>query len=281
MSEYNRVMGWAREKLDTSDSIRGLRIFLWEFIDHEDTKASCLSHILSTLAMSSRSNTKVESVVAEGLYHLLGPAPDSYEPSLTIFQQNTVNRLMGTPNKLMMQELVPTTYEEGKKMFCDLGRALRLLLRSHTLPNYSLVSIMVAMFGDMQWDIDNQAACLLFSCDTVVKMFISDLIKRKVGVMKTAHLLVAMVLVCGRFNNDLRGGVFQIVQWSFTLLKRSERKKLINEFWREIGERMEDGYFTEDLLIQLGVLVGGKGYSASCEEDGRRKSFRSVGDVEE
>ena len=150
-------------------------------------------------------------------------------------------------------------------------------------PNYSLVFvfIMVAMFGDMQWHIDNQAACHLFSCDTVVKRFISDLNKRKVGVMKTAQMLVAMVFVCGRLNNELSGGMFQIVLWSFTLLKRSERKKLINEFWKEIGERVEEGYFEEELLIQLGVLVGCKGYSLSCEADGWRKRLSSVGDVEE
>ena len=160
--------------------VQGFRIFFWEFIDHEDTKASLLSYIINTLGETLKlPSTLVESRVAVGLYLLLGPAPASHDLTLTIFQQNIINRLEGNHNMFMMQEHVPTNYEEAKRMFSDLGKGLRLLLRGSSISSNTVVSSMLTMFEDYYWDIDNQAACLLFSCETVVKLFLSDLPRRR------------------------------------------------------------------------------------------------------
>ena len=280
-SEYNRVLGWVRGRKEVTDVVQGLRIFLWEFIDHDDTKASWLAFISNTLGgLLKQPSTQVESQVAEVLYLLLGPAPDINDPTLTIFQQNTINRLEGEPSIFMMQEHVPINYEEAKKMFSDLGKGLRLLMRSPSISNMSVVSSLMAMFEDFHWETDNQAACLLFSCETVVKMYLSHLPRRKGGVIKMSNMLAAMVTVCGRLKNDLQGGLWNIIEWCFTILEGNKRKKVIAEFWKEIGERLEEGDVSEDILSQLGVLVGGKAYITGIAVD-RVKGFRRGVDAEE
>ena len=55
-----------------------------------------------------------------------------------------------------MQEQVPTSYSEAKEMFSDLGQGLRLLLKSSSISNNFLSSIMSAMFDDMNWVVDNR-----------------------------------------------------------------------------------------------------------------------------
>ena len=102
-----------------------------------------------------------------------------------------------------MQEQVPTSYSEAKEMFSDLGQGLRLLLKSSSISNNFLSSIMSAMFDDMNWVVDNQAACLLFSCEGVVKLFLADLTRKEDGIVNLSHMVVAMIEVCGRLNNDL------------------------------------------------------------------------------
>ena len=85
--EYHRVLAWVRSRKEGSVFVQGFRIFFWEFIDHEDTKASLLSYIINTLGETLKlPSTLVESRVAVGLYLLLGPAPASHDQTLTIFQ---------------------------------------------------------------------------------------------------------------------------------------------------------------------------------------------------
>ena len=97
-----------------------------------------------------------------------------------------------------MQEEMPVTYAEAKEMFSDLGKGLRLLLRSPTVTRRTLASVMAALFDDMHWVVDNQAACLLFSCEAVVKLFLASITEKKGGIMTVSHMLVAMITVCGR-----------------------------------------------------------------------------------
>jgi hypothetical protein len=73
-------------------------------------------------------------------------------------------------------------------------------------------------------------------------------------------MMVAMMTVCDRLSNDLNQGLSKILEWSFTLLEKRDRKLMIAEFWKEMGERLEEGDMGEDILVQLGVLVGGKAY---------------------
>ena len=258
-------MGWVREVEGEKMSV--MRMFFWEFVDHEDTKASWLSFILSTFVSTTSNKESVEHQAAQLLFLLLGPADDDLfllPPSfrdLNYFRQNLFSRLQASPTMLTMQEQVPVTYTEAKEMFSDLGKGLRLLLRSPNITNTSLASIMIALFDNMHWLVDNQAACLLFSCEAVVKLFLASLLRRKDGIVKVSHMLVAMTTVCGRLSNDLNQGLFKILEWSFTVLEKGQRKKMIGEFWKEMGERLEEGEIVEDMLVQLGVLVGGRAYT--------------------
>ena len=127
---------------------------------------------------------------------------------------------------------------------------------------------MSTMFDDMNWVVDNQAACLLFSCEGVVKLFLADLTKRVDGILKLSSMLVAMIAVCGRLNNDLNQGLSNILNWSFASLGKRDRRKLIAEFWKEVTERLEEGDITEDILVQLGVLVSSRTYHVAVEEGG-------------
>ena len=40
---------------------------------------------------------------------------------------------------------------------------------------------------------------------------------------------------------------------------------LIAEFWKEVTERVEEGDITEDILVQLGVLVSSRDYDVGVE----------------
>ena len=50
------------------------------------------------------------------------------------------------------------------------------------------------------------------------------------------------------------------MNWSFALFGKRDRRKLIAEFWKEVTERAEEGDITEDILVQLGVLVSSRTY---------------------
>ena len=66
-------------------------------------------------------------------------------------------------------------------------------------------------------------------------MFLVDLIRKKDGVLKLSHMLVAMMLVCGRLDNNIDQGIDKILDWSFALLEGAGRKRMILEFWKEVA----------------------------------------------
>ena len=184
------------------------------------------------------------------------------------FQLSLHTRLQGRPDWSIMKQQVPTSYSEAKEMFSDLGQGLRLLLKSSSISDKFLSSIMSNMFDDMNWVVDNQAACLLFSCEGVVKLFLADFTRKEDGILKLSQMLVAMIAVCGRLNNDLNQGLSKILNWNFALFGKRDRRKLIAEFWKEATERLEEGDITEDILVQLGVLVSSRASPVGVEEGG-------------
>ena len=198
-----------------------------------------------------------------------------HEQSIPAANDDLHRKLQGSPNMLVMQEEVPDTFYKARDMFGDLGKGLRLLLRSPSISSKHLSSLITALFDRMH--LDNQAACLLFSCEAVVKLFLTNLVRRAGGFFVLSQMLVAMIAVCGRLGNQLSQGLSKIVEWSFTLLEGLERKKMIYEFWKEVGEGLEEGDIDEDILIELGVLVGARAFSAGigCEsvKDLREEAF--------
>ena len=257
---------------ETGSETRVLRKFFWEFTDNDDIKTSWLTFIV---------NSNSESEAANTLFQLLGPSDAELPPHLqhyNSFQQNLHKKLLGRHNMFPMQEEVPDTLYKARDMFGDLGKGLRLLLRSPSISSKHLSSLITALFAGM--NLDNQAACLLFSCEAVVKLFLTNLVRCAGGFFVLSQMLVAMIAVCGRLGNQLSQGLSKIVEWSFTLLEGLERKKMISEFWKEVGERLEEGDIDEDILIELAVLVGARAFSAGvgCESV---KDLREEASVEE
>ena len=107
------------------------------------------------------------------------------------------------------------------------------------------------------------------------KLYLASLSRRKDVIIKLSHMLVAMMTVCGRLSNDLNQGLFKIVEWSFTLLEKRDRKKIISEFWKEIRERLEEEDIREDFLVQLGVVVGGMAPQKRRKQQDKQKSDNS------
>ena len=87
----------------------------------------------------------------------------------------------------------------------------------------------------------------------MVKLFLADLTKED-RIVKLSNMLVGMIVVCGRLNNDLNQGRSKILNWSFALFGKRDRRKLIAEFWKEVTERLEEGDITKDILMQLGMF---------------------------
>ena len=57
---------------------------------------------------------------------------------------------------------------------------------------------------------------------------------------------------------------------------------MIAEFWKEMGERLEEGEIGEDILVQLGVLVGGRAYTTMGQgTDSDRKGLGQADEVVE
>ena len=273
-AEFGKLVDWVVrvEGGLVGDRRRILRIFFWEFVENEDTKVSWLSYFIRTFTITT-SNIPAEKQAAKMLYLLLGPSEEDFTVlpcparDYNSFQLGLHTRLEGKPDWNIMQEHIPTSYSKAKEMFSDLGKALRLLIRCPSINRSFLTSIMSALFNELHWEMDNQAACLLFSCEAVVKLFCTNLACKKDGIVKLSQLLVAMLVVCGRLSNSIGQGIDKILDWCFVLLEGGERKKMISEFWKEVAERVEEGDMMEDILVQLGVFVGGRAYGCGSDTE--------------
>ena len=78
-------------------------MFFWDFVDHEDAKASWLSLILSTFVRKTSSKETVVHQAAQLLFLMLGPADDdlsllpTFYLDFNFFQQKILNRCRATP----------------------------------------------------------------------------------------------------------------------------------------------------------------------------------------
>ena len=87
------------------------------------------------------------------------------------------------------------------------------------------------------------------------------LTRKKDGVVKLSHMLVAMMVVCGRLSNNINQGIInKILNWSVVLLEGDDKKRMFVEFRKEVAERMEEGDMVEDIIVKLGVFIGGRAY---------------------
>ena len=105
---------------------------------------------------------------------------------------------------------------------------------------------------------------LLFTTESVVLAYY-DYISRELYLGKTdrvARLLVAMLVVCSRLENELtKSGLRKILDWTMAAI--SPREQFYTEFWQEVEVRLEMGDLEEGMLIQLGCYITAKAYDKS------------------
>jgi hypothetical protein len=246
-----------------------LRIFFWEFAPDEATQASWLVCIMkrfaSTVCRDLSNTISIVDLYSSLMFFMLGCTESSAVSDFSncSFQQSVLGRLLVTPDPVVLQDEVLTdSYSEAKQVFGDLGQAFRVLdSNKHNMNlDMSLYGLMSSLFHSEDWDRDNTAACLLFSSESVVSQFLTGLLadgEKQRGLERMAEILVAMLVVCERLGNRLNQGLTNILDFVFIELSITEanKKKLISEFWREIGERLEDDIGL-DIIVQLGVHLG-------------------------
>ena len=257
--EYNKILGWVRDNEETAlygNNRRLLRIYFWQFVSTDTTKASWLSFILRTIDGSWKVVPKYfkEYQGAETLLCLFGPSTsEGYQSDLSPFKNEALTRLCGKPDYMVLDTSFVGGYHEAKNIFADLGKAVSTLLKSTTISRKFLTNMINSMFNSFFWHIDNQAACLLFSCEKLVKLYLSYIVNK--DCQKFAHLLVALVVVCGRLSNHLNQGLDKILEWAIGLPEDEEKEEFAKELWREFSTRIQEDSVPLDSIHQFGVFI--------------------------
>ena len=228
----------------TSELRCALRTFIWDFHLDESVQATWLAFILREFSAKQHQTMQhsVRRLQAILLIFMLGSTRWLDQSD---FKQSTLSRLRVTPDQRMLQDQPFTqSYAQAKLSFGDLGKALRILEthREDVELGVSLYSLMTAVFQD--WDIDNSAACLLFSSKEVVARFLTGLMREGSSALEeVAKVVVAMLTVCEALGNNLNEGLVEIIDFTFSALPHTEkqRKLLISLFWRELVDRLEFG----------------------------------------
>ena len=221
-----------------------LRTFIWDFPSDESSQATWLAFILREFSSKQHLTMQqsVRKLQAILLVFMLGSTRWLDHKD---FKQSTLARLRWTPDQRMLQDQpFVQSYAQAKLSFGDLGKALRILEahRESAELGVSLYSLMEAVFQD--WDIDNSAACLLFSSEQVVAKFLSGLLRDGGQALEeVAKMMVALLTVCEALGNNVNEGLVKIIDFTFSVLPRTEKEKrlLISLFWRELVERLEFG----------------------------------------
>merc|ERR1719234_388882 len=264
----------------TSELRCALRVFIWEFHIDESSQATWLAFILKEFSVKQHQTMQhsVRRLQAILLVFMLGSTRWLDQSD---FQLSTLSRLQLTPDLRMLQDQAFTqSYAQAKLSFGDLGKALRILEthRENVDLGVSLYSLMTAVFQD--WDMDNSAACLLFSSEEVVARFLTGLMREGSHALEeVAKVVVAMSTVCEALGNNLNEGLVKIIDFTFSALPHTEkqRKALINCFWGQLVERLEFGDIqvgvVMEVLVQLGCHLGKQAY-----KKGVKRSWRGGGE---
>jgi len=252
-AENSIVLGSLHQRAEKlcGDSIRLLRLYFWDFLDTDHQKAGWLAYLLRrgtqpvTLLLAARQEVEA----ARMLYTLFGPAEQVGEEG---HLAGLRSKLLGRPDWATLTNTLPGDYYEAQSRFQDLGKAFTVLLKNSDL-HAILPAILDSLLNDLDWMLDNQAACLLFTCSEMVNFYFSFLFIKDES-RRIAGLLAAMVSVCGKVGNKLEQGLDKVLDWTLTRGKPSTKERLISLFWIEISARLENGDIQENLLVQLGVF---------------------------
>ena len=191
---------------------------------------------------------------AELLLCLFGPA-EEMGADKSKFKSDALTRLCGKPDYMVLDKAFVGGYHEAKDIFADLGKALSTLLRSRTISRHYLAKVLNAMFNNFSMHIDNQAACLLFSCEKLVKLYLAYVAQKEEGVKRFAQLLVALVTVCGKLSNHLNQGLDKILEWAMKLPDFELMETFAEELWAEFTARINTDNLSPDTISQFGVFI--------------------------
>lgn len=257
--EFPKIVEWLsnlERNVITGDRRRVLRIFFWQFLFSDNSKAGWLGYLLKTFTDVEPFEPKEskDRKYAELMLCLFGPTDDAVFPDwMSIFQSEALTRLTGIPDYTALVNPFDGGYHEAKNIFADLGKALSTLLKSFS--KRQLCSMIDCMFHDFHWHIDNQAACLLFSCEKLVKIYLSYIVNQGQGMSRFAKVLVALVSICGRMSNNLNQGLDKILEWAIMLPDYEEMNLFVDEFWAEFGVRLREDSIPVDMITQFGIFV--------------------------
>ena len=274
--EFVKIVEWTgkiwmgtsdRKDAFTGDRRRVLRIFFWQFLFSDNSKASWLGYLLKTFTNVEPFEPKEskDRKYAELLLCLFGPTENIvFTDGMSIFQSEAVARLTGIPDYTALINSFEGGYHEAKNIFADLGKALSVLLKSpSSTSKRQLCSMMDCMFHDFRWHIDNQAACLLFSCEKLVKVYLTYIVNQGQGMNRFAKILVALLSICGRMSNNLNQGLDKILEWAIMLPDYEEMELFVDEFWAEFGVRLREDAIPVDIVTQFGIFVTLEAFKAS------------------
>ena len=269
--EFNKILGWLRDGVEeqeiSGDLRRILRLYLWQFLNNDITKGSWLYFLMRTgVKTFSHSYEQPFShsydLTPRGMRHyqgaelllcLFGPVEEVEDTRLSEFKNEVLTRLCGKPT-FALNTSFTGGYHEAKNIFADLGKALSVLLKSN-ISKKELAQTVHTMFDQFPWHIDNLAACLLFSCERLVKIYLTLVVDQEDGTRRLAQILVALVIVCGRLSNNLDQGLDKILEWSVSLPDYEQFEMFVQEFWTEFSRRVKEEDVSSDLITQLGCFI--------------------------
>ena len=102
------------------------------------------------------------------------------------------------------------------------------------------------------------AACLLFSSERLVKIYLGHLarLSEDTGDLRgLAGILVALTINCRRLNNSLEQGMAKILRWTLRGGRTTSNKQLIMAFMAELNRRMELQEVSPDTVCEMGVFI--------------------------
>ena len=105
------------------------------------------------------------------------------------------------------------------------------------------------------------AACLLFSSEKLVKIYLGHLARLgedSGDLRRLAGVLVALIVTCRRLNNSLEQGMAKILRWVLNLPRRETtitNLQLIEAIMTEFNRRLQLREVDPNTVCELGVFI--------------------------
>ena len=270
--EYDRILDWLLEDIKDfgGDQMRLLRQYLWQYVRSDQSRASWTAWILNTFTASGRSYQAARLLMC--LFcpaHINFPPPDHVQ--MSSYQQIVLNTAWGRPDYHSLQVFHSNTFRHAELRFADLGKSLSFLLKSHSVSQNYVITVLNSLFNHFMIDVDSRgelqnllhrymsdfsisAACLLFSTRKLTKIYVNHLAVQE-NYLQLATVLVSLTVTCDRIENTLDQGLEKILRFAFSIPGKDNRTRLLKAFMKELRRRMELEEVSVDTISQLGVFA--------------------------